>query len=454
MSKDYLEEAVIEDSVNLRVTVGYWEQADDNCDAGPDDCNTDGDCDFTITYPVGASCHAWNHYAWVGQDDQGEDEYEIHPNSAGKMRFDGKELSFRQWTTISCQGGANPGGTEKVLEFRCLGRDYPCDIAGRIIGVEMPNILTNGWSEESSYGAGTNLRVATDNNGYYIAFYNGTGSDLIAYGAGRLGCDQLSLAGIYSRSQGHESAGAINDHGDVCELRSDSSGLMYFDIGSLHYERLEILFEHSTPPKLDGFEGDSPSVSIDNDGNIVVFCRNPTDGLIYCVGKLDRSARAVEWGEVGAIPVSYHDGPGPSFTMDNNGNFCTATCHDAGGDLYTTVAIREGKIDFEGKELKFKHRSLLQHTISGVNIEKVSFDINDNGYGVLGISLADRFCEVLYKAGLSQDGFRWGSHAEKISESDFQDGREMSISMNNEGKCVRGDRRQDGDNLYLSMSLE
>jgi hypothetical protein len=93
------------------VTVGFWTNA--TCSGEPVATNK-----FPVHYGD-TEC-----YAWPGRSGQ---------NSASRFSCGKDSFSYTQWTTLTCTGGRNPGGTRKTVTRTGCAQDVPPTLHARIV---------------------------------------------------------------------------------------------------------------------------------------------------------------------------------------------------------------------------------------------------------------------------------------------------------------------------------
>ena len=93
------------------VTIGFW--TDSTCSGAPASTNR-----FPVHYG-GTQC-----YSWPGRSGA---------NSASRFACGPNSFSYTQWTTLTCSGGQNPGGTRKTDTLTDCTQDVPPTLFARII---------------------------------------------------------------------------------------------------------------------------------------------------------------------------------------------------------------------------------------------------------------------------------------------------------------------------------
>ncbi|HTG35761.1 MAG TPA: hypothetical protein VLB76_22790 [Thermoanaerobaculia bacterium] len=108
-----------------RVDVGYWDLGSEADTTKLNAAVLAAACpwppDFVITYPLDGSRLSWQHWTAAG---------ELHANSADRILFNGKELSFVQYLTADWTGDGEP----KTVGYG-PGPDSPRNLISKILGV-------------------------------------------------------------------------------------------------------------------------------------------------------------------------------------------------------------------------------------------------------------------------------------------------------------------------------
>lgn len=93
------------------VTVGIWKT---------DDCS--GDPVMILTFPVNYA--AQQCYAWAGSSGE---------NSATNFSCGNNSITYTQWTSLTCNGGQRPDGTDKIVYTTQCQQDVPPTIYTQIL---------------------------------------------------------------------------------------------------------------------------------------------------------------------------------------------------------------------------------------------------------------------------------------------------------------------------------
>src|SRR5262245_12148489 len=93
------------------VTVGFWN--DPACGGSPVSTNR-----FPVHYGD-TQC-----YSWPGRSGE---------NSASRFSCGTDTFSYTQWTTLTCSGGQNPGGTRKTSNMTDCTQDFPPTLYARVL---------------------------------------------------------------------------------------------------------------------------------------------------------------------------------------------------------------------------------------------------------------------------------------------------------------------------------
>ena len=216
-------------------------------------------------------------------------------------------------------------------------------------------------------GGGCYSSVSINNNGVVVEVHKSTGIyyDLY-YSVGKLEDNKLTMYPThrYENGSGQNPSVSINDKGLVVEVHEGCSrdGKSYFRIGKINeskidWKRCGKFSDHAV----------LPSVSINNDGYVVIMFSDKVFRNLYClVGKANKENTNINFGQVQYMGTYYHDICSPhwySWAARKNFKAFTIALNDPGDvvevhvenekDLHTRV----GTLDMVDKTIKWKETS-------------------------------------------------------------------------------------------------
>ena len=262
---------------------------------------------------------------------------------AGKLYFRVGRVdkdNFRiRWGERNCYGS----GTEPSVALVCINNEVFAIIAYRLkytrsvnrccysIGTIVPDQLTIRWGNEAFLCKGKKPQVGASDNGTVIVIREGSYSiNAICYHQGAIDINGRVID--WQRNhEGHPRKRAIENVSGVqptVAVNRDSVVVVYRSCLTSHGSRTElwdvvgtfnpendIIWGQTTPMIR---RGENPSVSLNNDGNLVEIYRNPWNKLLYHIhGRLGEN-RLIHWN-----PSHMHFiGKSPSVSLCDDGYIC------------------------------------------------------------------------------------------------------------------------------------